>query len=193
MDTSDLSSDSWKTALGDLVAVLDRHLPTRWALIGGIAVSLVSEPRFTEDIDLIAIVDSIPVESLLAHFNSGGFVARPADPVAFAKKNRMLLLQHGVTGFRVDISLGILPFEIETTERAATVDLGGIQCRVASIEDLIIMKAVAGRPRDIEDIRTLVSFSSNFDRLRILGFLSQFSEALDDPQILERARLLLTE
>jgi predicted nucleotidyltransferase len=40
-------------------------------------------------------------------------------------------------------------------ERAALMDLGGIEVRVASLEDLIAMKKAAGRPRDLVAVEEL--------------------------------------
>ena len=36
----------------------------------------------------------------------------------FARNNRVLLLKHQETGIPVDISLGVLPLEIEAVERS---------------------------------------------------------------------------
>jgi predicted nucleotidyltransferase len=39
--------------------------------------------------------------------------------------------------------------------RSETIDLGGVRARVASIDDLIAMKRIAGRPVDLEDVDAL--------------------------------------
>lgn len=57
---------------------------------------------------------------------------------------------------RVDLILGLLPFEREAIDRAVAVRLAGTVVRVATPEDLILMKLVSRRPRDEEDIRGIL-------------------------------------
>ncbi|MGZ8810932.1 MAG: nucleotidyltransferase, partial [Thermoanaerobaculia bacterium] len=52
--------------------------------------------------------------------------------------------------------LGALPFEEEIIERSTWIDVGGLKILVASAEDLVIMKAVAGRGRDVVDIENII-------------------------------------
>jgi len=47
-----------------------------------------------------------------------------------------------------------LPFE-EVWSRAQTMEVAGATVRVASIGDLIALKRVAGRPKDLDDIAAL--------------------------------------
>ncbi len=78
-------------------------------IIGGLAVLRWGEPRVTRDVDLTLLTgfgaEETFVSTLLAQYR-----ARVADPTAFARKNRVLLLQT-VEGVGIDISLGALPFE----------------------------------------------------------------------------------
>lgn len=48
------------------------------------------------------------------------------------------------------------PFK-EMAQRAVYMDLGGIIVPVCAINDLIVMKQLAGRPKDLEDIKYLRS------------------------------------
>ncbi len=71
-------------------------------------------------------------------------------------KHRVLLLRHTKSSINIDISLGILPFEEELVERSSLHQVASISIRLPTTEDLIIMKAVAHRPQDLQDIRDLV-------------------------------------
>jgi predicted nucleotidyltransferase len=45
-------------------------------------------------------------------------------------------------------------------KRSEMKDLGGVQARVCSLDDLIAMKRRVGRPRDLEDVRILETIRS---------------------------------
>ena len=66
--------------------------------------------------------------------------------------SRVLLLKHEPSGIEIDLSLADLPFEREVIERAVERAVHGVSFRVATPEDIVVMKAIAMRPRDIADI-----------------------------------------
>jgi predicted nucleotidyltransferase len=120
-----------------------------------------------------------------------GIEPRISDAAGFARKSRVLLLRHTASGTDIDLSLGILPFEVEMVERSSMVDVGAIKLRLPTPEDLIIMKAVAHRPKDMSDIQAIAASHPDLDKERIRSWLEQFGEALDLPGLWEEiARLL---
>lgn len=99
-----------------------------------------------------------------------------------------MLLRHAPGNLDVDISLGALPFEEEVVERSTNIDVGGLQIRVATAEDLVIMKAVAGRGRDIVDIENILDANRDLDVDRIRHWVRQFSSILDMPEMQKTSR-----
>ena len=84
-----------------------------------------------------------------------------------------------------------LPFERELIERGTRMSLGDIEVRVCHPEDLIILKAVAGRARDWGDIEGVLAAHSGLDLARIRHWLDQFAAALETPELLEQWERLL--
>src|SRR3989344_2885954 len=80
----------------------------RGLVIGGVALAFLGRPRLTKDIDALVMVNLDDVESFLKSGRHYSFVPRISDPIAFAKKNRVLLLKHTRTKLPIDISLGAL-------------------------------------------------------------------------------------
>ena len=152
-------------------------------IIGGIAASLLGQPRFTADLDAVIFLSTHDLPKLIEVAAQEGMVGRVADAEAFARKNRVLLLLHESSGIKIDISLGILPFEAEMIERGQEVLVMYIQLRLPTPEDLIIMKAVAHRPKDIGDIQAIVASHPNLDKERIRFWVEQFGNALDSPDL----------
>jgi hypothetical protein len=162
------------------------HANVPYSIIGGVAVSLIAEPRATQDIDALAWLDSENWQAFVDAGPSHGYTPRISDPIEFAHRARVLLVRHAPSGISADVLFGSLPFEQEAIARAATLVIGDILLKVTSPEDLIIMKAVAGRPRDIADIESILNAHSQVDMDRIRYWVKQFAEALDRPEISEQ-------
>ncbi|MBV8546147.1 MAG: nucleotidyltransferase, partial [Acidobacteria bacterium] len=119
-----------------------RDAGVRGTVIGGVAASLRGKPRLTNDVD--ALVLDVDAETLLQSGTKFGFTPRIADVAEFSRQTRVLLLRYRPGEVDIDISLGALPFEDEVIERSTWVRAGNVRIRLASAEDLVIMKAVAG-------------------------------------------------
>ena len=76
-------------------------------------------------------------------------------------------------------------------ERSQLVELGSIKLRLPTPEDLIIMKAVANRPKDLEDIQAIAASHPDLDKERIRLWVEQFGEALDLPELWKMISQLL--
>lgn len=179
-----------ETALGALLAWLESEaIPG--LIIGGVAASLLSRPRFTRDVDALILLDETLYEKFLnsgAHF---GFVPRVNNPLAFARRSRVFLVTHEPTGVDVDIALAGLPFEVESIEQRRWNKLGKLSLPLPTPENLIIMKAVAHRPQDMADIKALVDANPKLDLRRVRRWVKEFSGALDMPDILTDLERLL--
>ena len=160
-------------------------------IIGGIAASLLGMPRYTADLDAVFLLSISDIPRLLQAASTQGIEPRISDAEAFARKNRVLLLRHVASGTDIDISLGILPFEIEMVERSQTVQVGPIKLRLPTPDDLIILKAVAHRPKDLADIQAIAASHPDLDKQRIRFWAEQFGEALDIPDLWEMISRLL--
>ena len=189
-----MSSAEIPSRIFSALATLSKWLDTEkipHSIIGGIAVSLLTEPRATQDIDVTIWADEVPVEDLLASAASVGLVSRIENPLEFVTQARILLLKHVETNVSIDVSLGALPFEKDMIDHAEVITLGSIRLTIARPEDLIISKAVPMRPQDLADIDKLLSFypSVNFTRIRQL--VGEFQQLLDRPEYLQKLEELL--
>lgn len=177
-------------AIADATAWL-REAGVPAAVIGGVAASLLGRPRVTKDVDLVALAEDSDLPRLLALGLHRGITPRTEDAVEFAKVSRVLLLRHEPSGIEIDLSLAGLPFEREIIERATERTIRGVTFPIASVEDLVVMKAIALRPRDVADIEALLDAHPQLDLERIRSLLRTFTEALEaDDFAAEFERLL---
>ncbi len=177
--------ESGTPLIAPLLAVqrLLTHFHNQGVIIGGVAVSLLGKPRFTADVNAVLLLTLSDIPDILKIASELGIQPRIAQIETFARKNRVLLMRHEESGIDVDISLGVLPFEIEMVERHITFDLGVIQLQLPTPEDLIILKAVAHRSKDLFDIQEIIESHPKLDRKRIEYWVKQFAEVLEMPEI----------
>jgi hypothetical protein len=160
------------------------NLKLSYAVIGGIALQFWGEPRFTHDLDL-TVEDRLNLDELVQR-TTLEFGSRVADPLAFARQTRMLLLS--VEDVDVDIALALRGYEDSLFERAQGYEIEpGRHLRICSAEDLIIHKSLAGRPQDQSDIQGVIYRQGDgLDARYVRTWLRQFAEALHDPEVLAR-------
>jgi len=143
---------------------------TRYVIVGGLAVVLQGHPRLTADVDIVLDLEPAAARRAMEALIGLGLKARaPVDPLAFAdaRQRESWISEKGMTVFSlfspsnplliVDLFVREpLPFE-QLWERAETINLGGIEVRVASLDDLIAMKKAVGRPQDLLDLEALAA------------------------------------
>jgi hypothetical protein len=163
----------------------------RGFIIGGVAASLLGRPRMTRDVDGIVLLDDTPIEVYLEVALKEGIEPRIEDVIGFFQRSNVLLLRHVASG--VDVSSGLLPFEHEAFSRSVTVRFRGQRFRLPAPEDLIILKAVACRQKDYEDIRGIVAAHPNLDRPWIERWVREFAELLEMPEMWTDLQKVLDE
>jgi predicted nucleotidyltransferase len=155
----------------------------RGVIIGGIAVGFLGKPRFTEDVDAMFLLSTDAISKLLNEAKAEEILPRIPDAENFARKSRVLLLKHTPTNINIDISLGILPFEEEMVDRGSIQSTATLSVRLPTPEDLIIMKAIAHRPKDLEDIRSIIDKHPSLDNDRIKQWVKSFADILETPSL----------
>jgi hypothetical protein len=163
----------------------------RFSFIGAIAVQRWGEPRLTHDVDLTVISGFGPeaefVDALLEAYR-----CRIPSGREFALQRRVLLLE-GASGVPIDVSLGGIPFEERVVERSSPWDVGGGEpLQTCSAEDLVVLKAFAGRDKDWLDIEGVVVRQGNrLNTSRVIRELGPLLELKGDPRSLARLEAIL--
>lgn len=158
-----------------------------YVIIGGLAVQVWGHPRLTVDADLSVASPLVTGPADLIREITARFPSRVADPITFAAQTRMILIKAS-NGVEVDISLALPGYEDELFAHAIDYELEpGKTVRLCSAEDLIIHKAIAGRPQDISDIQSVVQRQGKrLEVAYIRRWLKEFAEMLTNPDVLER-------
>ncbi len=142
------------TCLLKLTQALDQR-GIRYALIGAMAAAYRSQPRFTQDVDLLLQVPQVILPGLLDDLQARGFVFEPGTVVREWTQAHMTVLSF--RGVRVDWLKPILPCFQHVLDSARAEPLLGTMISVASAEGLILTKLLAGRFQDFLDIQNLLA------------------------------------
>ncbi len=157
--------------LRQIAALFDtRRQP--WALIGGLAVSVRSEPRFTRDLDIaVAVADDPSAERLVHSLSAVGFRAvATVEQDATQRLSTVRLVPSGERspGLMLDLLFASSGIEAEICEEAELLQVFQ-QCiiPVARLHHLIALKVLARddrtRPQDVADLRQLIAVADETD------------------------------
>ena len=172
-------------AAAELQAVCQSH-DWQFCFIGGLALQRWSAPRETVDVDLSVFAgfgdEQKFSDVLLKHFS-----ARISNAAAFAREHRVLLLR-STKGVGLDIALAALPYEALVIQRSSYfVYPPDVSLRTCSAEDLIVLKAFAGRGQDWVDVeRIIVHQAAKLDWNYIREQLQPLAELKETPEILDQ-------
>jgi len=150
------------------------------ALIGGLAVSAWGNPRLTRDIDIKVLLRRDERKRLLDTLGDD-YRSLQANPDNALRHNGIVFVL-SPEGKRIDIALTDTSFDEELIARAQLVEvLPKLKVRVCSAEDLIVLKIIAIRPQDQQDVATIIQRQgNNLDDAYILKWLKEFEQAIDD-------------
>lgn len=149
-----------------------------YMVIGGQAVLLYGEPRLTKDIDItlgIGIDGLKDINSIIQKLNLKALVNE-----GFVQKTMVLLAIDEKTGIRVDFIFSFSLYEKQAIKRAPNIKFGNTVVKFASLEDVVIHKIIAGRARDIEDVRSIILKNSDYDTKYIVRWLEEFDKSLNE-------------
>jgi predicted nucleotidyltransferase len=141
-------------ALERLVRVLNER-KTDYALIGGLGVAVRGPIRATRDIDMILAVPQIELPGLLESVAAQGFRVDLLSALRTWRDDHLLQFASGDVG--VDWIKAVLPVFGRILGRARWEDVGDARIRVADAEGLLLLKLIAFRPRDQEDMRGILA------------------------------------
>lgn len=158
----------------------------QFCFIGGLALQRWSDPRETVDVDL-SLFAGFGQERQFSDILLKHFEARISNPAVFAQDRRVLLLRSN-KGIGLDVALAALPYEALLIQRSSYFDYPpGIPLRTCSAEDLIVLKAFAGRGQDWVDVeRIIVRQTGRLDWNYVHDQLRPLAELKDAPEILDQ-------
>jgi len=156
----------------------ERQIP--YMVIGGQAVLIYGEPRLTRDIDIALGVGPERLADVLALARASAWRVLVEKPDEFVQRTMVLPLEDSQSGIRIDLIFSFSPYEREAMNRVHRVSVGKATVHFAAPEDVIVHKITAGRPRDLEDVRTILLKNRDLDLAYVRAWLAEFDRGLGE-------------
>jgi len=156
-NSSGISVETLHRGVAEAAASFEKF-SIKYALIGGLATSARSQPRFTKDLDFLLYVPALVLPPLLEDLQNRGFEFDLVPTIREWTQHHMVVLSF--QGVRVDWLKPVIAAYDHVIDRATKEPWKGGAVRIASAEGLILLKLMAFRPQDQIDIHNLIAASS---------------------------------
>ena len=173
------------------LASLLEEMSVKYAVMGGLAVRAYAIPRSTEDIDFTVALDRGRLPELFKALEEQGYAIPEPYQLGWVDQldNRtyfsLVKLKRYLGSHTIDVDLFLAetPFQVEVLRRRRLADVEGKSLWISSPEDLVLLKLVAGRPRDWIDVADIFFTQGPLDE----AYMRHWAEALDVSSRLEQA------
>jgi len=155
---SELEPSAW---LASIAEIFD-SVGVEWTLVGALAANRYrATPRFTTDVDTMATFDPELERRLIDAGYDVDVIADVGEPPHLIRCHR------GAEA--VDILLPVVEYQRVALARAHD--------HVLTVEDVIVHKLIAWRPRDRDDIRSILEAGVALDREYLDGWIEEWDVA----------------
>ena len=181
--------------VAELLADLQRvfaALGLRWFLFGAQAAILYGVARLSADVDITVDLGDKSSRDVVDALAAAGFDLRVADAAGFVDATRVLPFVHRASRIPVDVVLAGPGLEDQFFAGMQERVVGQARVPVVSAEDLVAMKVLAGRPRDVGDVEAILRMhGDDLDLRRIQTTLGLLEGALDRRDLLSELDRML--
>ncbi len=126
---------------------------TPYLLVGGLAVGIIGEPRVTNDADFIILINRKKLEAFLTTAQRKGFkFDREVVQETFDTRG-VFRLYH--SRLHIDFIKLSIALEKSAFQRKRKAKIMGRQIYIPTPEDLILLKLIPGRGRDMIDVESI--------------------------------------
>lgn len=147
-------------------------------MFGAQAVNFHGIPRATADLDLTIDLGDLTIRELLPILAKAGFKPRFQDE-AFAAATHVIPVVHHATAIPIDLVVAGHGLEQRFLDEVQLERIARRVIPILSPENLVVTKILAGRPKDLEDVRELIARrGDSLDHERIDEVLALLEQAL---------------
>jgi hypothetical protein len=143
------------------------QLGVQYMVSGSVAMTIYGEPRLTNDVDMVVVLDREHIARLPEVFSPSEFYCPPVEVIQVEASRELgghINIIHHKTGFKADLFLsGSDPFHAWGLARSRRVEMEGDSFVVAPPEYVIVRKLEyfrsGGSEKHLRDIRSMLATS----------------------------------
>lgn len=152
-----------------------------YMVVGGIAVSIWVAPRATVDLDFVIGLNEEDLPSFIETAKREGLIIFDPKPMQFRKMKllRMFLQGKETELLMLDFIVTDSEFFGGSLKRAVVLPFEGVNIRIASPEDLILLKLLSGRGQDLVDVENIIRMRREVLDRKYLNFWSDRLSVFD--------------
>jgi predicted nucleotidyltransferase len=166
--------------LPGLAAAISRDLESagvRHAVSGAVAMAVHGYVRATQDLDVLVLVSDLELPRVFEVVRRHGFAGDDRELVRQIRDRYVAALRSDPV--TVEILVPVLPYHREVLDRASVRDVGGASVPFVTVEDLVVLKMLWRRAKDLADVHALLASQETLDADHIRGKLAEILPADD--------------
>lgn len=161
-----------------------------YMIIGGFAAGIIGEPRATEDIDIDIMVGKKEAMDLVKKLKEQSFSVSIKKCKERITKTGTFQIKYGDKN--IDFIISSIDLEKEAIKRSNILKIYGVNARFPTPEDLILLKVIPGRRKDLVDAENIViRYSKKLDREYLLKWAREISDRMEDLRVYREIKDLL--
>jgi predicted nucleotidyltransferase len=125
-----------------------------YIIIGGVAASTLGEARVTADVDIDIVLKKNDVQDFLDKAKNAGFQVSVKSCLKSAQQTGVFQITFGK--YHIDFIIASTDLETQVCKRRIEIPLYGIKAFFPTPEDLILLKIIPGRDKDLLDAKNIV-------------------------------------
>lgn len=174
-------SSSFEASVKKTISFLEKN-KVDYFVLGGLAVGVIGEARFTADLDLDLFISKQEIGVFLNKIQKSKFKVDISE--ALKTVQTFGSFRFYVASLQVDVILASSPLESSALKRKKRLILFGKKMSFPSPEDLILLKLIPGRPKDLLDVESiLIRHQGKLDLKYIRQWIQKICDEAEDFRI----------
>ena len=163
-----------------------------YILIGGIAASTLGEARITVDVDVDIVMKKEDLPDFLNKAKKAGFNVPVKKCIESVEQMGIFQISSG--DYHIDFIIASTDLETQACARRKAIKLHGLKAFFPTPEDLILLKIIPGRAKDIADVEGLIARHGNMlDKEYIKTWAMKLCDEAQDMRIWQALNNLLKD
>ncbi len=161
-----------------------------YLVIGGVAASILGNPRMTEDLDICIYIKRTEIKDFLKKAKKKGYTFKEKEIIKRVQETGTFQILFG--DFHIDFLILSTDFEKSAMARKQWIKIYGIDAPFPTPEDMILFKVIPARHIDLADAENISRrYSQRLDKNYLEKWAMKLSDEAEDMRIYNEVKRLM--